>query len=179
MQRETCRRRTILLSAAGVASIGLAGCSNDPTGTETAASPTEDTVDETPTATEEATPTATTTDEPTATSTPTASPTATPTDRPDVAAEVIVAPDRSLTFSPDVVEIAVGETVRWLWEGTGHNVKPRSTPSGTEWSGTPGSDSETYDQGYVHTHTFEVAGTYEYVCVPHEGAGMTGTVVVN
>ncbi|NIR59592.1 MAG: hypothetical protein GWO02_08745 [Gammaproteobacteria bacterium] len=27
-------------------------------------------------------------------------------------------------------------------------------------------------------HTFEVPGTYRYFCIPHEGAGMVGEVVV-
>jgi plastocyanin len=27
-------------------------------------------------------------------------------------------------------------------------------------------------------HTFDVPGTYQYFCIPHEMAGMTGTVVV-
>jgi plastocyanin len=32
--------------------------------------------------------------------------------------------------------------------------------------------------GAVFEHTFRVAGTYRYICVPHELAGMIGTVIV-
>ncbi|WP_244531705.1 plastocyanin/azurin family copper-binding protein [Halogranum amylolyticum] len=32
--------------------------------------------------------------------------------------------------------------------------------------------------GETYEHTFEVTGMYEYVCIPHESSGMTGTVVV-
>jgi len=28
-------------------------------------------------------------------------------------------------------------------------------------------------------HTFEIPGTYEYFCIPHEGAEMTGEIVVS
>jgi plastocyanin len=30
----------------------------------------------------------------------------------------------------------------------------------------------------VYVHTFETAGTHEYLCVPHEAAGMVGKVIV-
>merc|ERR1719201_2759790 len=33
--------------------------------------------------------------------------------------------------------------------------------------------------GESHSATFDVAGTYEYYCEPHQGAGMAGKVVVN
>jgi plastocyanin len=34
-------------------------------------------------------------------------------------------------------------------------------------------------QSDTYEHTFEVPGTYEYYCIPHETAGMRGTVVVS
>ena len=34
------------------------------------------------------------------------------------------------------------------------------------------------EAGERYTHTFEVAGEYEYLCIPHETGGMVGTVVV-
>ena len=33
-------------------------------------------------------------------------------------------------------------------------------------------------EGESYRHAFEVAGTYEYFCIPHEGSGMVGTVRV-
>ena len=35
------------------------------------------------------------------------------------------------------------------------------------------------EPGNQFKHTFSKSGTYEYFCIPHEGAGMTGTVQVN
>ncbi|PSQ19222.1 halocyanin [Halobacteriales archaeon QS_8_69_26] len=32
--------------------------------------------------------------------------------------------------------------------------------------------------GETYEHTFEVEGTYEYFCIPHEGAGMVGSIEV-
>lgn len=167
-------RRSYLTQVAAIASLGLAGCSESGTPTRQP--------EQTPTPTTEPmeTPTPTPTDEPMATASPTDSPapTPTPTPRPEVAAEVVVGPDASFRFEPDTVEIAIGETVRWLWDSQGHNVRPGDVPSESDWSGTPGDDSDTYKSGYVYTHAFEVAGEYGYYCAPHRTSGMTGTVVV-
>src|SRR5690606_35600387 len=39
-------------------------------------------------------------------------------------------------------------------------------------------DSGNIDRRRTWSHTFTVPGTYRYVCVPHELAGMVGVVVV-
>jgi plastocyanin len=168
------RRRFVAAVTAGMAA--LAGCSGgETTPSET---PSEDTPRGTgtptgsPTPTEEPTPA----DTPTPEETPTANPTRTPTPE-GVDAIVEVGPAASLRFDPESVEVSTGATVRWVWRGSGHNVSPRSTPDGADWSGTPG--SETFDEGYTYEHTFETAGTYGYACDPHESAGMTGEVVVS
>ncbi|MFC7193430.1 plastocyanin/azurin family copper-binding protein [Halosimplex aquaticum] len=72
----------------------------------------------------------------------------------------------------------VGETVVWVWHSSGHNVRPESTPSGSDFSGTAGGDDRLYDEGHTLSHTFEVAGEYEYYCNPHRSAGMTGSFTV-
>lgn len=165
-------RRRYLTRIAGIVSVAAAGCSESetPTGAPEA-SPTPGPAD-TPTPTPEQTA------EPTDTSTPTPEPTPTPTPRPEVAAEVTVGPGGDLQFSPERVTVAAGETVRWIWDAPNHNVKPSSVPDGSDWAGTPGEEGKTFEAGYVYTHTFEVAGTYEYYCSPHRSAGMTGSVVV-
>ena len=33
--------------------------------------------------------------------------------------------------------------------------------------------------GQSYVHTFETTGEHAYVCIPHEAAGMEGTVVVD
>lgn len=163
-------RRRYLKRIAGIVTVGLAGCSESGTpdpGTEASPTPSPG-------------PTDTSTEGATGTDTPTDSPTSTPTHTPrsEVAAEVVVGPDASFRFEPSTVEIAAGETVRWIWDSRGHNVKPGDVPSDADWSGTPGERSKTYQSGYTYTHTFEAAGEYGYYCVPHRGQGMTGTVVV-
>ena len=88
---------------------------------------------------------------------------------------VLVGPENQLVFEPDELTVSVGDEVTWTWESDGHNVVPSDQPSGADWSGT---GSDLYDEGYEYTYTFETAGTYEYVCTPHESAGMVGTVIV-
>ena len=39
-------------------------------------------------------------------------------------------------------------------------------------------DSGNIDAGGSYSYTFNVPGTYQYVCLPHELAGMIGVVVV-
>ncbi len=91
---------------------------------------------------------------------------------------VTVGPGDELRFDPESVEIEAGDAVRWRWEDDGHNVKPTAQPDGAEWTGTPGDDSKLYDTGFEYTHTFDVAGEYEYVCIPHQSAGMRGSLTV-
>jgi plastocyanin len=40
-------------------------------------------------------------------------------------------------------------------------------------------DSGLISPGKDYSHTFTVPGTYKYFCIPHEAAGMVGTVVVS
>lgn len=74
-------------------------------------------------------------------------------------------------FSPSNVTITEGTTVQWTnGSATFHTI----TPDGhTEWERvTMNQDGETF------SHTFNTAGTYDYFCEPHQGAGMTGTITV-
>lgn len=91
---------------------------------------------------------------------------------------VTVGADGQTRFTPEAVTVATGETVRWEWASSGHNVRPDSQPADADWTGTPGGENETYDSGYVYEFAFEVAGRYEYYCAPHQSFGMVGTVVV-
>lgn len=99
-------------------------------------------------------------------------------DRDEPAATVVVGPQGDLRFDPATVHVDPGDAVRWTWASATHNVVPTRVPDGAEWTGTDGDGSRTYDDGHAYRHVFETAGTYEYVCAPHESAGMTGTVVV-
>jgi plastocyanin len=90
-------------------------------------------------------------------------------------------------FVPERVEIPVGGTVRWEFKSAGHNVSCRpevarqvSLPEGAEpFSSYPEGESfRVVSEGETYEHTFETPGEYTYVCVPHVGEGMIGTVVV-
>jgi plastocyanin len=161
------RRRYLRALAAGTAAVSIAGCTGDGGGgTDTAT----DAPTESPTAESTDTPTETPTE------TPTAEPTATPPQDPDQR----VAVGDGLRFDPESFEIAVGDTVLWEWVGSGHNIKydEGAVPEGTDWTGTEGSRTTTYGEGYTHWHTFETAGQYDYYCVPHQGSGMRASFTV-
>lgn len=83
----------------------------------------------------------------------------------------------NLVFDPESLTISPGTTVTFEWESDNHNVVPESQPSGANWEG-EGEQGITFDQGHSYSHTFETEGTYEYVCTPHEAAGMVGEIVV-
>ncbi|MDQ2071115.1 plastocyanin/azurin family copper-binding protein [Haloarcula sp. NS06] len=178
-------RRQFLGALTAVVTGTVAGCSDGDSGES---SPKETaTAMQTPTRTATATPTdsvTTATETATPPETPTPTETATPTETPtptgtpvEADQQVAVGPE-SLSFDPETFEVSVGSTVLWVWEAGGHNVKPTATPSGSNWSGTPGDNGKTYSSGYEYAYTFEVPGEYEYHCVPHQSVGMTGSFTV-
>ncbi|WP_121821218.1 ABC transporter substrate-binding protein [Halostella salina] len=76
---------------------------------------------------------------------------------------------------PDRLYVEPGTTVTFEWaEGGAHNIVVDSQPDGANWSGVEPIE----DPGFVHEHTFEVPGEYEYHCAPHEGVGEVGSIVV-
>jgi len=101
-----------------------------------------------------------------------------------------------LVFDPDAITVSVGDTVTWENVGTvGHSVTAYEDqiPDGAEYFASGGFESEGAARdawspgdpesgnvagGESFEHTFETAGTYRYFCIPHESAGMQGSVVV-
>jgi plastocyanin len=89
-----------------------------------------------------------------------------------------------LTFEPKEIQVSTGEEITWKNVGkVAHTVTADkskaadpslvSVPSGTkEW------DSGFVAEGESFSRTFRKPGTYRYICIPHEGAGMVGSVVV-
>ncbi|PSQ09851.1 hypothetical protein BRC93_11690 [Halobacteriales archaeon QS_5_70_15] len=59
---------------------------------------------------------------------------------------------------------------------------PVSLPDGAEpfASYSPGDDPDVtlVERGGTYEHTFEVAGEYTYVCIPHADSGMMGTLLI-
>lgn len=95
---------------------------------------------------------------------------------------------RNFEFDPEEITISVGDTVVWEFESAGHNVV--AWPDGPDQVSVPegegfgsvdqGGDyfTDVIDEGGTYEHTFDAAGEYTYVCAPHAGQGMVGTVVV-
>jgi plastocyanin len=94
-------------------------------------------------------------------------------------------------FRPTTITVAAGDSVTWdNASGEQHTVtaKEDSLPDDAGYfaSGGASSEDESNDDlaaGFVgpgerYSYTFETPGTYRYYCIPHRGAGMTGTVVV-
>ncbi len=87
--------------------------------------------------------------------------------------DVIVTVDSSsLRFSPSEVTVEEGQAVRFVWFGQAlpHNAV---ADNGLFDSGEPARDVD-------YRFVFEVgtAGSYQFVCEPHESAGMVGTILV-
>lgn len=96
---------------------------------------------------------------------------------------VTVQATNDLSFEPAVVRIQPGETVEWrntsLFTHTVTLTRDRAAASDDAQlpDGAQPFDG-TLTSGQVFRHTFEVTGTYDYVCDPHEALGMHGRVVV-
>ena len=73
-----------------------------------------------------------------------------------------------IAFQPAEVTVSAGDTVTWTNnDSVGHDVTADSFSSGDPGGMAPGDTFE---------HTFEEAGTFDYVCTVHPG--MEGSVVV-
>jgi plastocyanin len=108
-----------------------------------------------------------------------------PTTAPAAEAVAVVAMSDDDVFKPDTVTIVTGQTVRWENRGKKdeHSVtddakmaddaKDVSIPTGASPF-----HSGKINPGDSFEQRFEIPGTYNYVCVPHEEMGMKGRVVV-
>jgi plastocyanin len=171
---QESRRHFVAALAAGVTGT-LAGCGgSEDSPTETASETQTETPSQPMPETETDMPEPSETDAPTGTES-TAEFTFSP---PDEVAEVVGVAGDGLRFSPASFTISAGDTVRWEWNGGGHNVKPETTPSGSDWSGTPGDATNTFASGYSYSYTFDTPGRYTYYCSPHRSVGMTGSFTV-
>ncbi|HQU16732.1 MAG: cupredoxin domain-containing protein [Gammaproteobacteria bacterium] len=89
-----------------------------------------------------------------------------------------------LTFEPQVLTVRAGQTVEWrngsllvhtvtADPALAANTKDVALPAGAKPF-----NSGDLKPGAVFRHTFRVPGRYRYFCIPHEGAGMIGNIVV-
>jgi plastocyanin len=97
-------------------------------------------------------------------------------------------------FDPATITVSTGTEV--VWKNTssrGHTVSAYDDgiPEAADYFASGGYDDEdaareafnnsgggVIDGSGTYSHTFEVPGVYEYVCIPHERGGMVGTVNV-
>lgn len=88
------------------------------------------------------------------------------------------------SYSPATITIRAGDTVEWRnTSPITHTVtddpklakKPNDTLLPTDAAAFTSGD---ISAGQVYLHTFDVPGTYRYVCTHHERDGMVGSVVV-
>ena len=113
-------------------------------------------------------------------------PTAIPTTAAAPAATtVVVSLTDQFKFDPAAISIAKGTTIEWKNTGVQpHTVTFDPSKAMKKADVILPSGVEPFDSGMVmggksYTHTFTVAGQYQYVCTPHEAMGMIGTVTVN
>ncbi|WP_240938245.1 plastocyanin/azurin family copper-binding protein, partial [Haloarcula rubripromontorii] len=100
---------------------------------------------------------------------------------------------QAVAFNPEELTVSVGDKVAWKHAGgEAHNVVAyeEELPEGATYWASGGFESESaaregwengkgaVQSGQSYVHTFETAGEHGYFCVPHEAAGMVGTVVV-
>ncbi|MFB6096980.1 MAG: DUF5059 domain-containing protein [Haloferacaceae archaeon] len=100
---------------------------------------------------------------------------------------------RAVTFDPDSLTVAAGDTVAFAHvDGDAHTVTAveEGIPSGADYWNSAGADDQAgaeeawehgagaVQAGQAYVHTFETVGTHEFYCIPHEAAGMTGTITV-
>jgi plastocyanin len=100
---------------------------------------------------------------------------------------------QAVAFEPAELTVSVGDKVAWEWAaGEAHNVVAYADgiPDDATYWASGGFESEAaartgwengegaVQSGQAYVHTFETAGEHAYVCVPHEAAGMEGTIIV-
>jgi plastocyanin len=83
-------------------------------------------------------------------------------------------------FQPTTITAQHGDTVRFVQASTApHNVDFKKAPKGARIAGQAG--PYLIDHGAKYDLMIDgrfTDGTYQFVCDPHEGMGMTGTLVV-
>jgi plastocyanin len=100
----------------------------------------------------------------------------------------------AVAFKPVEISITAGETIRWQnTSSRGHTITAYEDqiPAEAEYFASGGFKTEKrareafhsefggiIDSGDWWTHTFEIPGTYGYVCIPHEASNMVGTITV-
>ena len=97
---------------------------------------------------------------------------------------VVIDMNDRLRFEPAEVRIKVGDTVEWRNVGAyRHTVTADPARAAKRGNVALPEGASAFDSGWVaggdtYRRTFTKPGVYRYVCLPHEGAGMLGTIIV-
>lgn len=95
---------------------------------------------------------------------------------------VTVGPEEAFRFDPETITVHVGDTVRWSWASSGHNVVSGPGGSADGKFCSPNNqncgNAPLAGSGTTYEHTFNDAGTFAYFCSSHWSLGMMGMVVV-
>jgi len=87
-----------------------------------------------------------------------------------------------LAFDPEGLTINAGDTVRWVWASSGHNVVSGAACTPDDLFCSPDDTScataDTLPSGTTYEHVFGAPGTFPYFCSPHCEFGMAGTITV-
>jgi len=76
-------------------------------------------------------------------------------------------------FSPKRVNAVVGDVIKWVWVNGSHTTTSQNIPNNApSWSTSISSGNTQFK------YRLRVAGTYNYICIPHQGLGMTGVIRV-
>lgn len=87
-------------------------------------------------------------------------------------------------FKPEKITVKVGDTVKWkntsnlVHTVTADPEKAANKENVKLPEGAEPFHSGNINRGETFQHTFNKAGTYQYVCLPHEAQGMIGEVTV-
>jgi plastocyanin len=84
----------------------------------------------------------------------------------------------TLKFAPASITVAFRNTTPIPHTVTDDPGKPTNPADASLPAGAQPWDSGNLDPGQTYTYTFNTPGEYHYFCVPHEVAGMVGTITV-
>ncbi|HEY9698503.1 MAG TPA: plastocyanin [Trichocoleus sp.] len=82
-----------------------------------------------------------------------------------------------LAFEPSTLTVKAGDTVKWV----NNKLPPHNIVfdvSDKALASKLSHDQLMFSPGESYEVTFDAAGTYNYYCAPHRGAGMQGKIVV-
>lgn len=92
--------------------------------------------------------------------------------------------DGQYHFEPHVVRIEPGDKVHWVLVSGSHTTTAYHPANGDRQRRIP-DGAKAWNSGFLtddgrtsFEHTFTVEGVYDYFCIPHEGYGMVGSIVV-